>query len=160
MEGAMNARSSSRPASPMLALMLLALVLLALVLLATAVAPALADPMQPLAGSAGQPGVASVVRAAEASSNDVSLPLNERFSGAELKAIRLSSNGRWEALIGSHWVRAGDRIKDARILEVRSVDVVVQASDGRRETLSMLPRLLPLAAASGSTPAKTGKKAK
>jgi hypothetical protein len=126
-------------------------------MLALACMPALGDPMQPLAGSGGQPGVAIVAPTAAASGNEASLQLSERLNSAELKAIRQSTNGRWEALIGSHWVHAGDRLKDARIVEVRSVDVVVQASDGRRDTLSMLPRLLPLAPVPDSAPAKTRK---
>ena len=102
---------------------------------------AIADPMRPLPGASAP--ASAVVQ------SDTSSPVAERMTNTELKAIRRNASGNWEALLGTHWVHAGDRLKDARIVEVRSVDVVVLGSDGHRDVLSILPRLLPLEQTAG-----------
>lgn len=122
--------------------------LLATVVLCACASVALADPMRPLAGSGTQASSAGIP-ATTTAATEASSQVAERLTNTELKAIRRNASGTWEALLGSHWVHAGDRLKDARIVEVRSVDVVVLSSDGHRDVLSILPRLLPLETSAG-----------
>jgi hypothetical protein len=116
---------------------------------------AMADPMRPLAGTNLSTNTSTLSATSATSQSEGSSQVAERLTNTELRAIRRNASGVWEALLGTHWVHAGDRLKDARIVEVRSVDVVVLSSDGHRDVLSILPRLLPL-----ETPAGKATKAK
>jgi hypothetical protein len=98
---------------------------------------ALADPMRPLDGTA----TASLEPAAEPGS-----PAADAQAAARLSATRSDGAGRWEALIGTQWLRPGDRLDGARVQEVGANHVLL-LRDGQRQTVYLLAPLQPSKAA-------------
>lgn len=116
-------------------------------ILAMACSLALGDPMKPL-------GIDTAPPVGAAPSADPMAPPAE-LPALRLAATRSDAGGRWQGLIGTRWLSVGDRFEGARVLEV-DANRVLLVRDGRRETLYLLPPLLPTSAASaaraGSTP--------
>ena len=105
-----------------------------------------ADPMRPLEPATAAQGVLSMPGAAGSAGTDISASAQasgERADRGDLKAIRQNGSGKWEALIGARWFGVGERVQSAKVLKITPVDVVLQSPDGQRDTLSLLPRVLP-----------------
>jgi hypothetical protein len=110
--------------------------------LGSACLPAVADPMKPLTAPPSTAQPASAEAGASIPADGAAAP--------RLSATRSDASGRWEALLGTRWLKRGDAIDGARVLEV-DANRVLLLRDGRRETLFLLPTLQRAPAVPSST---------
>lgn len=103
-----------------------------------------ADPMRPLSGA---PATAEAPLATPEARGAVAAP-------ARLSATRRAEGGPWEALVGTRWLRRGDRFEGALVEEI-DANQLVWLRGGQRETLYLLTPLVhtPAARALALSPA-------
>jgi hypothetical protein len=102
--------------------------------LALAFTPAPADPMKPLTA-------VLLTSPTPAADSGATAPASSP-EPARLSATRTVAAGQWEALLGTRWLRRGDRLDGAQVIEI-DANRVLLLRDGRRETLYLLPPLMP-----------------
>jgi hypothetical protein len=88
----------------------------------------------------------STASASPETSAEPGSPAADAQPAVRLSATRSDGAGRWEALVGTQWLRPGDRLDGARVQEVGANHVVLMR-DGQRQTVYLLAPLQPSRAA-------------